>query len=1170
MQKTIFFTVAIIAFMLSLAQSEEKIDFNRHIRPIFSDTCFVCHGPDEGTRKMDLRLDLKEHAFAQRGDMFPIVPGKPAESEIYRRLKTNDPALKMPPPAADLALTGKQIEMVRKWIEQGAAYKRHWAYIPPAKTEFPKINQQDWIRQPLDYFSLRRLEQEGLQPSPEADKRTLIRRATLDLTGLVPTPEEVAAFLEDDSENSYEKLLDRLLTSPRYGEHLAAEWLDAARYADTNGYHIDNGRDMWVWREWAIKAFNANKRYDEFVIEQMAGDLLPDPTQEQLIASGFNRNHGISFEGGIIDEEYRVEYVADRVKTVSTVFLGLTMECARCHSHKYDPISMEDYYRFFAYFNNIAEKGKDGNSGNAQPMIKTPSDEQETRLAELGEKIKLVEAKLFAPMPEVDQLQSSWEQELAKSVVVHWKPLKFASMKSSGDSKLVNRKDRSILVKGKNPNKDSYTLELSSKQTINALRLDVLLDKSLPKKGPGRAPNGNIVVTEFEVESVSKQTPDKPQKIEFAKAYADYSQPDFPVANAIDGKSDTGWATNSHNRREERVAIFVFKHPVVLDENTSLRVRIKQESKYTQHTLGHFKLSATNSDTPLGGTIPELRAWHMLGPFAIANNQEGYDKSFIDESQQLDLKKNHGKGQLAWTKKSDFEDGKIHNLNGLNTMAATYVYRRIDAHEAGALKLSLGSDDAFKLWLNGKLIIENNVARAAEPDQDKITVQLQKGRNDLLMKVVNFGGGHAFYFKSDYQQEIPINIQNIAALPTDKRNDKQKTQLQKFYRKKIWEGGKQVSTEIARLEKEKLAVEKKIVTTMVMRERTEPRETFLLERGQYNSPSKKVTAAVPASIMPQKEGRPNNRLGLAQWMTDPQNPLLARVTVNRLWQRIFGVGIVKTVENFGSQSAWPSHPDLLDWLAVDFIESGWDLKALQKKIMLSATYRQQSDGKPALIRNDPENRLLARGPRFRMGAEMIRDNALFYGGLLVEKIGGPSVNPYQAPGLWQEVSFPATKGRTAQVFKLGAGDELHRRTMYTFWKRTAPPPSLKTFDAPEREFCIVRRSRTNTPLQSLVLLNNPMYVEASIALAEKMLLNGGDTAEARLKYAFEKTTLTTAHKKRTGDPDKAIKPAPSEIQQATAESRSLAWSRLVHEKPGLEKAGIRGLRNHREHDFKSR
>jgi hypothetical protein len=944
--------------------SQAPVDFNRDVRPILSENCFRCHGPDEGERKARLRLDTREGALKElRSGGHAVVPGHAAKSALVERVTTADLKERMPPLTSKKHLTAQQIDLLKRWIDQGAKWSEHWAFIPPGRPALPPVANKSWPRNAIDHFILARLEKEGLKPSPEADRIRLIRRVTLDLTGLPPTPAEVDAFLADRGPSAYEKVVDRLLASPHFGERLAVEWLDAARYADTHGYHIDAGRDMTRWRDWVIDAFNKNLPFDQFTVEQLAGDLLPGARLEQKVASGFNRNHMINFEGGAIPEEYHNAYIVDRVNTTSTVWLGLTVACAQCHDHKYDPVSQKEYYQFYAFFHNVPESGLDGSRGNAAPVLKAPTPQQAERLRKLDEAIKQAEAQLTAPDAALDEAQARWEKSAAATNLFAWEFLKNVEAAARGGAKLSELEDHSLRVSGPNPATDTYTIEGQTElRHITGVRLEALPDASLKDRGPGRSVNGNIVLTDVRVSTgpVNKGRPPVPVKIRSASA--DFSQKDFPVANAIDGDATTGWAIHPEVGKPHS-AVFAFEKPLEVTCGTLLTITLDFRSPYGQHQLGRFRLSLTEAANP------------------------------------------HGKSSL------------------------------------------------------------------------------------------------------------PANVRAALAVPAGGRLRTQEATLRHYYRTQVAPEARR----LAKLRQERAAVEKQMPTTMVMQEMPRPRDTFMLLRGEYNKKGPKVSAGTPAALPPLPKGAPANRLGLARWLVDPGHPLTARVAVNRHWQMFFGSGLVKTAEDFGSQGELPSHPELLDWLAVEFMnpssaplgsgsKTRWDVKALLRLIVTSAAYRQSSVVTPQLVARDAENRLLARGPRLRLQAEFIRDQALAVSGLLNREIGGASVFPYQPAGLWQELaSRQDSKNWSAQFFVQSHGKDLYRRTMYTFWKRTSPPPTLVTFDAPDRETCTVRRSRTNTPLQALVLMNDPTYVEASRKLAERMMKQA-DTADERITLAFRLAT----------------------------------------------------------------
>jgi mono/diheme cytochrome c family protein len=930
-----------------------RVDFNRDVRPILAENCFACHGPDERARKAKLRLDNKEGALAERKGRAAVVPGKPSESELVARITATDDD-RMPPPDSGKNLSAAQIEVLRKWVGEGAEYQKHWSLMAPVRPAVPEIrNPKSEIRNEIDRFILARLEKEGLKPSPEADRVTLIRRVTLDLSGLPPTPREVDDFLRDTSPNAYERVVDRLLASPHYGERMALEWLDAARFADTHGYHIDSGRDMTRWREWVIDAFNANMPFDRFTIEQIAGDLLPNATLAQKIGSGFHRNHMINFEGGAIPEEYHTAYLVDRVNTTATVWMGLTLACAQCHDHKFDPFTQKEYYQLFAFFNNVPENGLDGQKGNAVPFIKVPGPEQAKKLKELQAAVTALDAKLKGPLPAVDAAQLAWEQAPAAQKT-EWRAAVPAKLFSKGRAEFTTLDDKSVFVDGPNTPQDVYTVTLKPElPRVTALRLEVLPDERMKAKGPGRSENGNFVLTGVRV-SLGDDRKDQPLKMKAASA--DFSQKDFPISSAI-GKG-SGWGILPEVGKAH-AAVFELSESLVA-AGQELTVQLQFNSPFGQHQIGRFRISVTDSATP---------------------------------------------------------------------------------HQAGGL---------------------------------------------------------------------PANVEEILKLPTAKRSEEQGAALRAYYRTNVSQEARHIAKELAETKKRLAELEKQIPDAMVMQEMPKPRDTFMLVRGQYDKKGEKVTADTPATLPPLfKDKRrslgdsPPNRFDLAKWLVRDDHPLTARVMVNRYWQMYFGTGIVKTAEDFGSQGEWPTHPELLDWLAVEFRESGWGVKRIQKLIVMSATYRQSSHVTPESLARDPENRLLARQSRLRLPAEFIRDQALAVSGLLNGEIGGASVSPYQPPGIWEELmSRQDGANWTAQVYSQSHGKDLYRRTMYTFWKRTAPPPSLITFDAPDRETCAVRRPRTNTPLQALVLMNDPTYVEASRKLAERIIKEGGATPAERIAFAF--------------------------------------------------------------------
>ena len=862
----------------------------------------------------------------------------------------------MPPSKFGKPLAARQVETLRRWVAGGAIWDGHWSFIPPKNPPIPAVSNPSWARNDIDRFVLARLDREGLKPAPEADKQTLLRRVTLDLTGLPPTLAEIDALLADPAPNAYEKAVDRLLASPRYGEHQARIWLDSARYADTNGYHIDNNRDIWKYREWVIDAFNRDLPFDQMTVEQIAGDLLPNATTAQKIATGFHRNVMVTFEGGADPDEYLTKYVGDRVATTATVYLGLTLACAECHDHKYDPLTQKDYYRMYAFFNTIDEKGLDGNYDSPMPRLKLPTEEQKRELTDLRAQSSRLDELLKGRLPLVDAAQQKWQLEQAARLDrpgPRWTILDPARSVSTGKAILTKQPDLSLLASGPNPDKDVYEIEARTPlKGVTAIRLEALTDASLAKKSTGRAENGNFVLSGVEIEATSANGVEAWTKVEIARAEADFSQANgaFGIEKAVDNDAASGWAVEGYNRIENRVALFVAKVPFGSDSGTKIKVRLRFESIYPRHAIGRARLSFTTDPAP------SLRA-------------------------------------------------------GLPEPVAT------------ALKTK-----------------------------------------------------------------------------TLERTPAQVTALREYFRGAVSADVKRLREELEALRKLETERDKAIPSTMVMSEMSQPRKTYLLKRGDFRSKGEELTPAVPASLPPLPKGVPANRLGLAKWLIDASNPLTARVAVNRWWQQFFGVGIVKTANDFGTQGEWPTHPELLDRLATDFIQSGWKIKRLHKMIVTSATYRQTTRASKSLRERDPDNRLLARGPRQRLDAEVIRDLALSVSGLLNPAIGGPSVYPYQPPGLWEEVAIGGDF--SSQSYVQSHGTDLYRRGLYIYWKRSVPYPPLATFDAPSREFCIVARPRTNTPLQALVLMNDPAFLETARGLAARVIKEGGRDDRTRLEFAF--------------------------------------------------------------------
>lgn len=1110
----------LMSLFLPIAHSGEsdqnQLNFNHAIRPILSENCFACHGPDQNQRQADLRLDTKAGAFSSPNGYPIIVPGKPEESELYLRITSDDAGYRMPPDISGKTLTEAQIQSLSKWIQDGAEWQEHWSFVPPTRSVPPKVTKQEWVRNPIDNFILEKLEAEGLRPSEPADKRTLIRRVSFDLTGLPPTRAEIKEFLADNSPDAYEKLIDRLLAKPQYGEHIGRFWLDVARYGDTHGLHLDNYREMWVYRDWVIDAFNNNMPFDQFTIEQLAGDLLPEPTLQQRIATGFNRCHVTTSEGGSIAEEYYVRYAVDRANTTATVWMGLTVGCASCHDHKYDPITQKEFYQLYAYFNNITENAMDGNRKDPPPIIKVPTPEQQARLAEFDKQIAALDVLQKRPIPAVDAAQSVWEDSFPEWLTVE--PKEFTAQ---GGAMLELLEDKSILVSGENPEKEVYQVVAEiAEGKYTAIRLEGLRDKSLPKEGAGRSKNSNVVLTGFEAEIASADAPDIRQPIRFIHAWADYEQPgNFAVANVLDENPETGWAIDGNKRPEDRQAIFWAEKPFGdAEKKGQLRIRIKHQSPHKHHNFGRIRLSITKTAAIYRtGSQVEMGGWASLGPFQAYDGDWAFNYAYEPEGKPVNRNQEFkfGDKTLKWQNQPQWTDGVVHN-DLIGEHCATYLYRNVQSDTKQNVTLFLGSNDAIKVWVNRKMVLNQDIERDAAPNQEKIEVELNAGNNEIVMKVVNYTGIYGFFFKLKSAPAMaPVDVLEIVKIDGESRTDEQKNRVRDHFRDTVSTDPelKKFQAEMAAIRKKREDLDRQVTTTLIMAERAEPRGAYILARGQYTEPGEQVYPMTPAVLSPMPEDAPKNRLGLARWLVDPAHPLTARVTVNRFWQNIFGTGIVKTAEDFGSQGERPYHPELLDWLATELIRSGWDIKNMMKLMVTSATYRQTAQVTPEVLKRDPDNRLLARGPRFRLDAEMMRDQVLAISGLLNSTTGGPSVKPPQPDGLWYAVGY--TGSNTVRFKKDEGADKVYRRTVYTFLKRTAPPPQMAILDAPSRESCTMRRERTNTPLQALMLMNDPQYFESARAFAERVLKEGGATPEERIAYAFETATARMPDSKET-------------------------------------------------------
>ncbi|MDF1799034.1 MAG: DUF1553 domain-containing protein [Planctomycetota bacterium] len=1326
-------------------------DFLRDVRPILTQKCFGCHGPDEAKREADLRLDIP---LAQNpgltedlGGYALLVPGDPESSELIARLLDEDDP--MPPVDALAQLTDAEKHTLASWVASGAEWAEHWAFVAPERPELPPVTDGDWARNPLDHFVLARIEAQGLTPSPEAEREAWLRRVSFDLIGLPPTLEELDAFLADTEDGAFDRVVDRLFASEHYGERQAQDWLDVARYADSNGNQFDISRNNWKWRDWVIEAFNENKPFDDFTVEQLAGDLLPNPTLDQLVATGFNRNHQTDNDSPSEPDEYRTEYVTDRVHTTATAFLGMTMACAQCHDHKFDPVSQADYFSFFGFFNNVAERDID--FGNPRPLMRVPNPDQAPLLADLDARILELEQWLDAEDPIQDRSQAKWEvamrAELAEGP--EWSTLEPTGMLSHNGARLRWQDDGSILAAGPTPARDVYDLVFQpGKRQVQAIRLEVLPDPSQPGGASGRAADGTFKLTKLILRDGSLSDGTEPPQVYMALAQSDVDQrvkdetveyENLTSPGAIDGaivyesgddeqegfggfsRGGGGWTLVGRATAERHEVLLIPLEPLDLNDASILKVTMEQKaSGRAKSLIGRFRWSVTDDVRVREQLLPLApKQWRTLGPFPAEDVAMAFAKELEPErdlAEGLDLKKRYelpieesepepGKGgekgqaggkaagkaepkaakqapvmpppaeaviavavqgvpaglpkkadpdrnpaqpgadavvardttkakpeaaaggkpatepepapasrpkrepaKLAWEQQKTWKDGGSSSLE-VGT-GVYYLTREVHARRAGIAELRLDGPAGVKVWLNGELVFEDAPPlappKAPEPTESEgpggfdfgaflrqsmsgpgrvARLGFREGTNELVVKAVfqkserrgrrSFGGGGSqqptgsvtFDFTAEgadvLSYEVLTALRATAAAPTPDAiqpatgqaaalrkpasragkpgtgtgtsdDDQAATTppdtdalfaptagamgarehlgvqtiqpapqryelepdarhaevLREHYRRKVSTIGRALATELERLEMERRELVADIPETLVMAERAERRDNYIFLSGDYRQRGADVTVGTPASLPAMDPSLPKNRLGLARWLTSGSNPLLGRVTMNRMWQSFFGLGIVDTPEDFGVRSELPEHGQLLDWLAVEFVDSGWDWQHMQRLVVLSATYRQTASASPEAYAADPKNRDLARGPRQRLSAEAIRDNALHVSGLLHPEVGGPSVKPYQSPGVWSEV-FGGSSWRQSK------GEDQYRRGLYTYWKRRAPYPAMATFDAQKGEVCTVKRPLTNTPLQALVLLNNPVYVEAARVLAQRTLAEDVEAGPAQ-------------------------------------------------------------------------
>jgi Protein of unknown function (DUF1553)/Protein of unknown function (DUF1549)/Planctomycete cytochrome C len=1244
------------------------VSYLRDVRPILTQHCFQCHGPDEKARKGKLRLDLRDTAFAQRSGSHVIAPGNLKGSLVWQRIAADDSSERMPPEGKAEPLTKKQIATLKAWIEQGAKWEDHWSFLPPTKPAIPNVSNKAWVRDPLDAFVLARLEREHLKPETEAAREAWLRRASFDLTGLPPTPAEIDKFLKDKGSDAYEKQVDRLLKSERYGERQAQEWLDLARYADTGGYQNDIPRQIWKWREWVINAYNANMPFDQFTIEQLAGDLLPNATLSQKVATGFNRNHPTNSEAGQEEDEYRSAYVIDRVNTTATVFMGLTLACAQCHDHKYDPISQRDYYSFYSFFNNVNER----DSGFLpRPFIPVPNRDQEPRLADLKARIDALKQRLERPDALTDAAQKQWERKTLAwlSSPIQWTAARPFGMASRNGSHLQQLDDGSILSTGPAPVKDTYDLMLRpGKKHISAIRLEVLPDDRQPHKALGRALDGRFNLSAIEIRHINLSDSLDPPLVYIARAEADLNQKPkeepaaydmFPgsIESAIviepiggpgGGGYRGGWSIVDEERKKPHEAILLPLEPLDTNDASVIRVSLHHGNLPFKSLIGRFRISYTEDKRIREIMLPaQTKHWSSIGPFPAEDVTKAYTTAFDPEkdikSAPLDLKKSYKKvvlvppqqpkegggkqanaakpstkkdgpeasekekekssetkkstkdeaktkdeanakdkkpdspkpadaqksrpklEKITWIEQRKWRDGSAIPFQGANV--AYYLTRKIVSTAPRTARVLIDGPAGFKMWLNGELVhsadpppppppkktdakAEGDKEDPPEPDLDfapfmgrgrsktekNFRIGLRQGENEIVLKVVYGGppqlqggpgspappkagpGGGSFRFNLMPEGDDVVTHEVVTALrlealesakgpvpsPVDSAplntdvqekklspSEQRQRVLREYYRSHIDPIGCILAKELDKLKDEDTQVKRRIPHTLVMEELEKPRQAYIFKRGHYKNRGENVDPATPASLLAMAKDLPRNRLGLAKWLVSGQHPLTARVLVNRIWQQYFGIGIVRTAEDFGVRAEPPTHPELLDYLATEMVDSKWDLKKLHKRIVLSATYRQASTTSKEKRERDPENRLLGRGPRLRLTAEMVRDNALAVSGLLFEKIGGESIKPVQPKNALKTIEG------NASTYRRDRGEKQYRRALYVYWQRNSPYPSMLNFDAVPRDSCTVTRATTTTPLQALTLLNDPVYVECAKMLGQRMLKDQEALGRAR-------------------------------------------------------------------------
>ncbi|MEO9934842.1 PSD1 and planctomycete cytochrome C domain-containing protein [Rhodopirellula bahusiensis] len=1105
------------------AASKAEIDFGRDIRPILSDHCFACHGPDEHDRQAGVRLDSAE------GIADVIDQDEWAASLLIERIATDDSDMIMPPEDFHKPLSPKQIELLNQWVSEGAAYASHWAFTAPRRHELPTDSSKaDRIDRWIDV----ELQTLGLSAGGNADRRTLARRVALDLTGLPPTLDRVEAFAADPSPDAYENFVDELIATPEYGEHMARYWLDLVRYGDTHGLHLDNYREMWPYRDWVIEAFNTNMPFDQFITRQLAGDLLPETDEAETlrnkIASGFNRLNVTTNEGGSIYDEVFSRNVIDRTDSFGTIFLGLTTGCSVCHDHKFDPITQKDYFALSAFFNSLDGRAMDGNNKAHPPVIRVPSAEQSAELKQLASDIAELDKELAGPLPEVDAAQLQWQRSLSSTEESFHANLMPSKVTTKNDGKFKLNDDGSVEWDGTPPAKDvMHIVSPLPSGTWRMLQLHAKTDEEHPRVGT--ATNQNAVLSEIKIETRPDDQSDWTEiPIRSAKATRAQASDGFAVDKAIDGKIDTttGWAVGGHEATGDRTAWFVV--PAIESDGGQIRVSLHYESVHVAHMLRHVALSLNSSASQL----PEdqrvvLGDSHLVGPLKIEGVENGLKETFAGEDKnEFDpaVPVTYQETEHDWRHRADIVSVLSNELPTLDdSPSVSVLHQTIRSPSDQTVELMLGTDEGNVLFLNGKEVAKqkpgNRKDNEFQPLANRHKLSLKKGDNHLFIRHINRSGPATLTYaiQSPTLQFSEKLNERLADLPVPEENDAAPSldwrAAREFYREVVCDHPRWIALNDMRdgMVAMRDKINGQVPTTLVWKETAKPRDAHILERGLYDSPGEKVERAVPGFLPDLPEDAPKDRLGLAQWLLREDHPLTTRVAVNRFWQQLFGNGLVKSSEDFGSQGHLPSHPELLDELAIDFRESGWNVKELMKRLVMTETYQRDATATSSMLAVDPNNRYFARGPRFRLDAETLRDQLLSLSGLLVDTRGGPSVKPPQPAGLWEAVGY--TDSDTAN-FVPDEGEKTVRRSVYTFWKRTSAPAVMSTFDAPSRESCTARRERTNTPMQALLLLNETQAMKAALAMAQEITASPTPDpsdweaiSRKRIQSAFERVTL---------------------------------------------------------------